>query len=211
MTTANDTLVLLDPILLANLHGSGWRGRMNSSVSYFLGVAEPVRLDHCPSDLRPDLNAALLLPPVRRVLLTNVTALGELEAVQRYFSYEERVLLAIARTEGYAVASEGSVFRREARKLLPSEKLLSRSELIGLTGLTFEREHERPLLPAALTERTALAHLWKAWGDAGDAATKEAHARLKAQGIGVIVKRDGVVIEEQSDGTIRPLHAKRRT
>lgn len=209
MRTANDTLVLLDPVLLADLHRSGWRGEVEKRLTYQLAVADPVRLDHCPSALRQDLDAALRLDSVRRVALSDVMVLDQVRGVQRFFSYEERVMLALACSEGYSVACEGTVFLREATKLLSSGRVLSRVQLIGLAGLIFEHERERPL-PTAFTGRTDLARLWQVWDDAGEAATREAYARLKAQGIGVVAKREGVVIEEQADGTIRPLYAKRR-
>ncbi|WP_309716557.1 hypothetical protein [Armatimonas sp.] len=44
------------------------------------------------------------------------------------------------------------------------------------------------------------------WDAAGATATQEARARLRSKGIGVVYGKDGTVIEELPDGTIRPLN-----
>lgn len=44
--------------------------------------------------------------------------------------------------------------------------------------------------------------LWRQWDAAGAGATRET---LHEQGIGVVYEKDGVVVEEMPDGTVRPV------
>lgn len=55
-------------------------------------------------------------------------------------------------------------------------------------------------LAVATIKKSAFQRKWDA---AGEAATVEARARLHSKGIGVVYEKDGVIVEELPDGTIR--------
>lgn len=47
--------------------------------------------------------------------------------------------------------------------------------------------------------------LQRKWDAAGEAATVEARARLRSKGIGLVYEKNGAVVEELPDGTVRTL------